>query len=567
MKKKITLLFLICSFIFTLSGCSLLLDIFLGGNWDDYGKVNFKKISYATENNKEYFFVQVNKSSYNTILELNTAKVVEEGPKPVGPRFIEDENDSIQEEIEVDNNVFIPYALDQRFAELAYEKLKTSERAGNSETIKLTTRKIDNETGNTKEFYVLNSPNQKLLNKIEFKNGYNGKYCKIWYENTDSSFNPSSTECYNLSKVFDDLCLLEEEVLGSHIYNETIYTNVISPQDKIEIVIFDIEGDEQKNSGATTYGYFNQNDMLIGSNSNKSQMICIDRRMLKENTDQTYLTIAHEFNHLLNFCKKTVEYNENRKANTKMETWFTEMLAMLSEDMLQKKLNIGDINSPKERLFHIDDTGPVINPENDRTTGFLFNFEYGFIKNWDPGIGNPNDCLRAYANSYAFGAYLVRNYGGFNLLHEIATNEYVNEKAIIEAVKKCTNNDITFDDLLINEYSVLLNNSSENLTLNRTVYPENLTWKNNNLVFSAIDIYKKPKNYDKISKINTYTDIQKIVEDYITRKRHKKTSIGPYGFDITWIGEMPENRKLQLEIPDYPDSVYSCTVYEIDSIR
>ena len=58
---------------------------------------------------------------------------------------------------------------------------------------------------------------------------------------------------------------------------------------------------------------------------------------------------------------------------------------------------------------------------------FLFgtNYNYGFTDIWDSEIYVKNPLI-AYGNTYAYGAYLVRNKGGFELLKDIAQNEFIN---------------------------------------------------------------------------------------------------------------------------------------------
>ena len=82
-------------------------------------------------------------------------------------------------------------------------------------------------------------------------------------------------------------------------------------------------------------------------------------------------------------------------------TWFTEMLAMTTEDMFQKNLDILDQDSPKNRLPY-----------------FGLGYYYGF-RSWDDTKIDP---LMMYANTYAFGAFLARNFGGVDLIKNIAQN-------------------------------------------------------------------------------------------------------------------------------------------------
>ena len=92
------------------------------------------------------------------------------------------------------------------------------------------------------------------------------------------------------------------------------------------------------------------------------------------------------------------------------------MLSLCAEDIFQNTINLRDDDSPKSR-FYEDFNRPWI--------GFL---------NWPSS--QTADVYNAYANIYAFGAFLLRNYGGIQLFHEIATNKYVNEASITNALQK-----------------------------------------------------------------------------------------------------------------------------------
>lgn len=114
------------------------------------------------------------------------------------------------------------------------------------------------------------------------------------------------------------------------------------------------------------------------------------------------------------------------------------MLAMLTEDFFMQELGVEYRNSPQARL------------ESFVSGGYV----YGF-KNWAKDDSPYLSC--SYSNAYAFGAFLARNYGGAKLIHEICTNEYVNEESVVNAVNKINGTSKTFSELL-KEYSFVLLN-------------------------------------------------------------------------------------------------------------
>ena len=119
------------------------------------------------------------------------------------------------------------------------------------------------------------------------------------------------------------------------------------------------------------------------------------------------------------------------------------MLAMCSEEVLQNDLEISDDNSPIGRLYSWFNLWPL----------------YGFSKmTWDSFKNSGYSGTYEYANTYAFGTFLMHNYGGVELIKEIAQNSYVNEESILKAVQKINPGKInSFDDLLMNFTKVYIN--------------------------------------------------------------------------------------------------------------
>jgi len=225
--------------------------------------------------------------------------------------------------------------------------------------------------------------------------------------------------------------------------------------EKIIILVSDLFGDANEKQESGTVGYFYQGDLYNQSyldankglfssqlNSNQCEMFYIDALFLTKRPQTVYSTLVHEFNHMINFVVKTVNYvteNPGKRIRT-CDTWFTEMLSMTTEDMFQQYLELDDQHSPKARLPY-------------------FNMYYNFgFKSWDSD--NKDLQIVMYANTYAFGAFLARNFGGVNLIKEIAQNEYINEEAITRALKKCYSNEIDYEYAL-KKFSMCLFNTDK----------------------------------------------------------------------------------------------------------
>ncbi|MCI6664145.1 MAG: hypothetical protein MSL09_08020, partial [Spirochaetia bacterium] len=151
--------------------------------------------------------------------------------------------------------------------------------------------------------------------------------------------------------------------------------------------------------------------------SNEGKYFYVDSGFLNDYPDMIYSTLAHEFQHMINFGQKTMKSMETATKQSDVvssSTWSNEMMSMVCEDMIQKYLGIELLDSPVYRLLT-----------------FATNYYRSGLTDWlqDSNVDY------SYAGAYAFGAYLARNYGGKDLIKQIATNQYVDQDAITQALK------------------------------------------------------------------------------------------------------------------------------------
>lgn len=281
--------------------------------------------------------------------------------------------------------------------------------------------------GDTQTFWVydvdLNATN---THQYAFQLKAIGQKCLIWLR-TSTAGHPEpdfgnfdfSTLASSLDAVFDH----EMSIYGSNVIN--IYQDdlISAPAGtKLNVLLYDICSDGNPTAGSAVLGgLFANKDVIKQSainsenpniHSNQCECISADSYLLKRDIDYNRKfitsTLAHEFQHMLHLINKTFIVGQSS------ETWFNEMLSLCAEDIFQSQLGVSDADSPKSRLS-------------------LFNLNYraGF-RNW---ATSNIDQLKNYANVYAFGAYLMRNYGGINLIHQMATNSYGNENAITYALQ------------------------------------------------------------------------------------------------------------------------------------
>ncbi len=278
----------------------------------------------------------------------------------------------------------------------------------------------------TKPFWVTSQGQNTDSTTKNFTLKAIGSHCRIWAYNNNSSVVDITSSIFNwgsLANAIDSSYNKITAICGSTLYNGGSTEISANQNTKLEVLVYDIFGDATSDQSGGVFGYFNSWDFWLNSyinaynaayndsnptTSNECLNIHIDSYFLSKdfqnNKKTVQSTLIHEFQHLLNKCNKGSSY----------QTWFTEMLSMSVEELFQTHLGLADNETPKNRFY-----GNFDKPYN------------GFY-NW-PG-NNDSNVYYAYANAYAFGAYLMRNYGGVKLIHEIATNPYVNANAITTAL-------------------------------------------------------------------------------------------------------------------------------------
>lgn len=285
-----------------------------------------------------------------------------------------------------------------------------------------------------------------------------GTHCYVWvvdgyFSSSSNSSNEkiSSSMAQKLASQFDEVYPLVRGVFGNESdvmidYGSfgTEFPAINSISDTggtINIVVYDIKGDYASSAGGGTYGYFWSKDyysqnyaVATGAQngaiglSNEGKYFYLDSYFVNMDTNTMFSTLAHEFQHMINFGNKTLASMKTAGSGGNVlrpATWYNEMLSMLCEDMLEEKLELDDSESPKARL-------PL----------FCSGYYRSGITDW---LGGSN-VLYSYAGAYTFGAYLARNFGGAAFVREIAQNSAVDKNSISQALQKLGWNE-TFDSV------------------------------------------------------------------------------------------------------------------------
>ena len=382
---------------------------------------------------------------------------------------------------------------------------------------------------------------------------YVGQHCYIFDDDTNKNktakkinLNYSNTD-ENTFKILADMidkCYdLETQIIGSPVYNSYRDAIFVPSNEKIVILVSDLYGDANQPNAEGVAGYFYPSDMFsqtfLNNNdaghikSNQLQMFYIDSYFLSQAPQTIYSTLVHEFNHMINYVIKTVNYMTAKPNNNTIrycDTWFTEMLAMVTEDMFINELGTPVEDSPFIRLPY-----------------FNLLYHYGF-RNWQSQFKVKEDerissAAVLYANTYAFGAFLARNFGGTALIKQIAQNEYIDEGAINNALNTLYPNQGIDYDYVIGKFPLILINTNAptqqqlSQTGENQYYSLNRTVKegNSKLYFKAVDLAN--------IKVGNQTGI---APKFFSK--NDLVTLGPNGFSVHYLGINIKSFELSVDI-------------------
>lgn len=361
------------------------------------------------------------------------------------------------------------------------------------------------EKGDKASFYISVKSNLESKDfRADFVLKESGKHCNVWCVEKDSAYmmkNPLSSDVFTqVREKFDEIYPVQIQIFGANKFSDSKWANLLQNYNgKVNILIYDIANDACESQTGGVYGFFHSLDFHTDSNySNETECINVDSFFFnQENTKEgSFQTLFHEFQHLENFVNKVVLSSNNRSVST----WYNEMLSMLSEDIFTDLLGIALENAPANRLNFFNAYYPL---------GF---YKWRSESNYFPS----GDVYISYANSYAFGAYLLRNFGGIELIKKISQNDFVDEESITKALESLDYG-FTFSDVLLNFYQILFENKS--YSLNKEFSDNSFGCKLN---IKAIDLKKFPAT----------EKIPYFVYDNATLYSSKKFPVSAYSFSV-----------------------------------
>lgn len=238
----------------------------------------------------------------------------------------------------------------------------------------------------------------------------------------------NGAQCAELARVFDGAYPLVTGVLGYENGGGETGDGGVDRDRRIHIFAYDIDYDwyeadsygNPQTGGA--FGYFDSSDLMNYTDSNKCEIFYIDAYFTDFFPNIMYSTLVHEFQHMIYYTSKNQSISPY---------WFNEMLSMLAEDFMQDHLKtiVGS-------TYNIDEAGPI----EGRIPLFNGFYDESGVTDWLTGTypitdtENIDKVLFSYSSAYAFGAYLVRNYGGIRLVSEMEKNCTVGAQSVTEAL-------------------------------------------------------------------------------------------------------------------------------------
>ena len=275
---------------------------------------------------------------------------------------------------------------------------------------------IPPKVGDKREFLV----EQYYANGVFVKKGATlraaGRHGNVWvmdenYNSTNQRKRITDTQAQTLAAKFDIIYPAATNILGYEYGGGPGGDGGRDGDPKIQILVYDIVNATGTVQAA---GYFWSKDYYLRSqisSSNEAEIFYIDASQVNDVPDYIYSTLAHEFQHMINFNEKSV------KRGRSSASWYNEMLSMMTEDVIADKLGITLANS--------------LHKIRQRIPTFMNSYEQVGITEWNSG-----NTSASYAKGFAFGAYLLRNYGGANILKSILANNAVNVDSITAALNE-----------------------------------------------------------------------------------------------------------------------------------
>ena len=170
-----------------------------------------------------------------------------------------------------------------------------------------------------------------------------GEYCDVYVERGN---NVTQNTAKAVAAEFDEKIFNQiTTAFGPH--------RDVDGNGKLTLLLLDIVDGYVAPNGAYVQGYFDSTHMLDYSNSNKCDMIFLDVDPVVPGSSESYTTLAHEFQHLINYSRTFME------DGTSQDLWINEGLSSGAEYVYSREINQVRVNH-----FNNDPYGSIVYGNN-----------------------------------------------------------------------------------------------------------------------------------------------------------------------------------------------------------
>ncbi len=340
-------------------------------------------LNIESSHEKELYFVVTNTSQYTSDYYYNISSIRSSDKKSEFDKISDYNNDPFNHIIPGDRSTI-------------YHNTRAAEQdeIGDKLTFQAITSFEEIEGVSATCRAVYKSPNKDQLN--------------IWvadsvWKTGSAQYQINETDIFNLQEKFlkdngEDIYTLGTNILGKP-WGEHQFSNLIPPSDVVTILLYN-------ELPANVMGYFYAKDNIKKSyetRSNERVMFYINSNYLKSRPDDIYSTLAHELQHAIHFYRKFV-----LQTQTQTETWLNELCSLAIEDLTATRMEYP-------------------NPSEMRIPSYNY-LPYLGLNYWD-------DQGYSYGTAFSYGAYLMRNYNGPDILNRIVNSKYNGTQAITNALR------------------------------------------------------------------------------------------------------------------------------------
>lgn len=430
-----------------------------------------------------------------------------------------------------------PYSFNELSSRSLSKGLFTEENEG----VKITLTDSNYNIGEKRKFFVWDSDElgKENYHEAELILRVEGEHCLIWCED---GLVVSDDLLKTLQENFDRVYPLETALFGTCSdytvkdkdtfiteANEKIYINIVSLKNKTVGGCFS-PVDMYKAS------YIEKYNQESGSNyqTNEARMFYVNysaEPSFIDDMDGCISVLIHEFQHMLRFICDTIV------KGIETDVWYNEMMSLLAEDIFSGHLNLNIDSTAIKRLYF-----------------------FKLLTNWGVTCWNTSDFFlwqASYSVSYAFGSYLLRNYGGAKLLAALTDfstagtgKDVINNAFRKLGLKNKEGAPLTFEDVATDFHQICIYTSKEDaakghISLNREV---------------VFDIGGVKITAPAINLLEGDTVMPFPYSEKITDEQYRVNQLYPYGFILSDLtrehgGEEPikDAKKVMMELPQDSD--------------